>query len=161
MIGYDLKLHARKTEKPNRVDLDMSCDNCGRQSKNRFLLWFLVYVIIVLNFCNVKFRFMITGHTKSHVDSIFGPIKRRLKSTDAKFHREIYMRIDESHDRNRPFQQTGCGGRTRRRPLGRGSNGRVTSGSTPNTFSKHAFMRLGCCLQRIHQRVSSGWSMVY
>ena len=76
MISYFLGL--LKTIR-NVKYIDMAADNCSGQNKNRFVIWFLCWLIINLDYESIILRFLISGHTKNRCDGAFGLVKKKLK----------------------------------------------------------------------------------
>ena len=61
-------------------NLVLHADNCSRQNKNRFVLWYLTWRIIMKMDNSIKLCFLIAGHTKNVCDGSLGHVKRHLKS---------------------------------------------------------------------------------
>ncbi|XP_055955699.1 uncharacterized protein LOC126815989 isoform X1 [Patella vulgata] len=62
-------------------DLDMHCDNCSGQNKNRYMLWYLAWRVMHGLHRTVTLNFLITGHTKFAPDWCFGLIKQKFRKT--------------------------------------------------------------------------------
>lgn len=76
--------------------LRLHADNCGGQNKNRYVLWYLVWLCWVGIEDVVELHFLIAGHTKNVCDGAFGHIKRRLSHTDAYTPGDMLKIIEES-----------------------------------------------------------------
>jgi hypothetical protein len=57
-------------------------DNCRGQNKNKYVMWYLVWLASTGRVKHVEFKFMIKGHTHFIVDSNIGHIKRELRRSD-------------------------------------------------------------------------------
>lgn len=60
----------------------LSVDNCGGQNKNRYMPWFLSFLVIIIEEKCVELCLMIPGHTKNLCDGRFGLVKRLLRRVD-------------------------------------------------------------------------------
>ena len=67
---------------PHRV-LQVNADNCSGQNKNRFMIWYFAWRVILRLTDEVQVSFLVAGHTKSLCDARFALIKRRLRSMEA------------------------------------------------------------------------------
>lgn len=47
-----------------------------------FVLWFMIYPTVTLNYLTVILRYVITGQTKNQVDGEFLLIERKIKCQD-------------------------------------------------------------------------------
>lgn len=59
-------------------EISLHCDNCGGQNKNRWVIWYVVFLSMT-RFKVATLRFLIPGHTKNRCDSAFGLVKREVK----------------------------------------------------------------------------------
>ena len=58
------------------TDADLHCDNCSRQNKNRFVLWYCAWRVAI----GLHLHFLVMGHTKFFPpDGCFGLLKRAFK----------------------------------------------------------------------------------
>lgn len=58
--------------------LRLHADNCSGRNKNRYVLWYLCWRIIMGFHESVGLDFMVLGHTKKVFDSAFRHMKRKL-----------------------------------------------------------------------------------
>ena len=58
------------------------CDNCGGQNKNRWVVWFCSFLVLVGLCDEAHLHFLVAGHTKNAADGAFGLFKRAVKRTD-------------------------------------------------------------------------------
>ena len=63
-------------------NIRIHADNCRGQNKNKYVMWYLVWLAATGRVKHVEFKFMIKGHTHFIIDSNIGHIKRELKRTD-------------------------------------------------------------------------------
>jgi len=79
MIWY----YIRTYQNDKRI-IHLMADNCTGQNKNRYMLWFLHYLLIISEdkIDSIHLMFLIAGHTKNFCDACFGLCKRSLKSKD-------------------------------------------------------------------------------
>lgn len=57
----------------------LHADNCGGQNKNQYVFYYFIWLVIIGKLNSVDLSFMITGHTKSVVDALFGLLKSALQ----------------------------------------------------------------------------------
>ena len=63
---------------PEKVTtLLIHADNCVAQNKNKFVIQFFHMLVAIGRFTNIRFMFMLPGHTKFSVDGVFGVIKKK------------------------------------------------------------------------------------
>ena len=62
--------------------LKLHADNCTGQNKNRFVMHYLAWRVMVGLNDSIDYHFMVVGHTKNHCDAYFGLIKREMKKQD-------------------------------------------------------------------------------
>lgn len=74
----------------------LSADNCGGQNKNRFVLWYLSWVVCIGREKRVELDFMIPGHTKNVCDGRFGLVKRLLRRRDVVVPEEMMKVIENT-----------------------------------------------------------------
>lgn len=72
-------LCTRAIQTPN---IRIHADNCRGQNKNKYVMWYLVWLAATGRVKHVEFKFMIKGHTQFIVDSNIGHIKRELRRSD-------------------------------------------------------------------------------
>ena len=62
--------------------INLHADNCRGQNKNKYVMWYLIWLAATNRVKHVEFKFMIKGHTQFIVDSNIGHIKRNLRQND-------------------------------------------------------------------------------
>ncbi len=72
-------LCTRTIKTPN---IRIHADNCRGQNKNKYVMWYFLWLAATGRVKHVEFKFMIKGHTQFIVDSNIGHIKRELKGSD-------------------------------------------------------------------------------
>ena len=72
-------LSSRTIQTPN---ITIHADNCRGQNKNKYVMWYLIWLAATCRVKHVEFKFMIKGHTQFIVDSNIGHIKRELRRSD-------------------------------------------------------------------------------
>lgn len=63
-------------------DVDLHCDNCSGQNKNKLLLWYLCWRTLCGPHTSVKLHFLVVGHTKFAPDWCFGLFKQQFRRTE-------------------------------------------------------------------------------
>ena len=76
--------------------LRLHADNCSGHYKNRFVLFFLLYLVQIQEFDAVELCFMVAGHTKNECDSSFGHVKSMYRSRDVFSPIDVMKVISES-----------------------------------------------------------------
>ena len=61
------------------TDVDLHCDNCSGQNKNRFVLWYCAWRVATGLHKSITLNFLVVGHTKFFPDSCFGLLKRAFR----------------------------------------------------------------------------------
>ncbi|KAM9364293.1 uncharacterized protein KZ484_010563 isoform 2-T3 [Pholidichthys leucotaenia] len=61
--------------------VDLHCDNCTKQNKNKVVLWYFAWRVIHGLHKSITLNFLITGHTKFSPDWCFGLIKQKFRKT--------------------------------------------------------------------------------
>ena len=61
------------------TDVDLHCDNCSGQNKNRFVLWYCAWRVATGLHESFTLNFLVVGHTKFFPDSCFGLLKRTFR----------------------------------------------------------------------------------
>jgi len=64
------------------VELDLHCDNCSGQNKNKFVLWYLAWRVLTKQHMQIRVHFMPAGHTKFAPDWCFGLLKRNFRRSE-------------------------------------------------------------------------------
>ena len=72
-------LFSRKIQTPN---IRIHADNCTGQNKNKYVMWYLIWLAATGRVRRVEFKFMIKGHTHFIVDSGIGHAKKELRRSD-------------------------------------------------------------------------------
>jgi len=78
------------------TDVQLHCDNCSGQNKNRFVLWYCAWRVCVGLHQSISLNFMITGHTKFAPDGCFGLLKRAFKRHAVSSLEEFEKVVNES-----------------------------------------------------------------
>ncbi|EDQ85346.1 uncharacterized protein MONBRDRAFT_11901 [Monosiga brevicollis MX1] len=79
---HDALADPRLASLPQARYLELHADNCAGQNKNRFVMQYLAWRIMVGLSETINLHFMVLGHTKNHCDAYFGLIKRKLRRRD-------------------------------------------------------------------------------
>ncbi len=61
------------------TDVNLHCDNCSGQNKNRFVLWYCAWRVAMGLHQSIILNFLVVGHTKFHPDGCFGLLKQAFK----------------------------------------------------------------------------------
>ena len=69
----------RQIKTPN---IRIHADNCRGQNKNKYMMWYLVWLVSTGRLKRAEIKFMIKGHTHFIVDSGIGHTKRELRRSD-------------------------------------------------------------------------------
>ena len=69
----------RKIQSP---DIRIHADNCTGQNKNKYVMWYLIWLAATGRVRRIEFKFMIKGHTHFIVDSGIGHAKKELRRSD-------------------------------------------------------------------------------
>lgn len=70
---------SRQIKAPN---IRIHADNCTGQNKNKYVMWYLVWLVSFSPLKRAEIKFMIKGHTHFIVDSGIGHTKRELRRSD-------------------------------------------------------------------------------
>lgn len=81
-------------------NINLTADNCSGQNMNRYVLWYLFWLVSTGRKSRVKMCFPIIGHTKKSGDGAFGCAKRCLRELDDNFTEETMRFIEESSAKN-------------------------------------------------------------
>ena len=65
-----------------KEELQLHCDNCPGQNKNKYVLWYLAWRCMHGLHKHVTLNFMIAGHTKFSPDFCFGLLKKRFQASE-------------------------------------------------------------------------------
>ncbi|XP_056016758.1 uncharacterized protein LOC125653193 [Ostrea edulis] len=77
------------------------CDNCAGQNKNRYVMAYFCWRILVGLHREVTIRFQIPGHTKCLVDAGFSYIKKLYRRTDNDSFSDLVRTVQKSSTTNR------------------------------------------------------------
>jgi hypothetical protein len=64
-----------------KTHVDLNCDNCSGQNKNKFVFWYCAWWAMHKLHHNLDLHYLITGHTKFAPDWCFDFIKQRFRKT--------------------------------------------------------------------------------
>lgn len=73
-VHYYLENHGLE-----ETDAHFHADNCSRQNKNNYFLWYFACRTLMLLHQSITYSFLIAGHTKFGPDRCFGLIKKSYK----------------------------------------------------------------------------------
>ena len=94
-------LHRYLEKTPHAKVLHAHCDNCTGQNKNKTVLAYLCWRILVGLEDDIKLSFMIVGHTRCTVDGGFGVVKKKFRSSDTDTAAQLTQMINASGHRNK------------------------------------------------------------
>ena len=80
--------------------VDLHCDNCSGQNKNRYVLWYFCWRVLNGYHKSVSVHFMVSGHTKFAPDGGFGLVKRRFTRTEVNCLEDIKNIVESSSKSN-------------------------------------------------------------
>ena len=64
----------------NKRSLKFMADNCQGQYKNKFMVWWMVYLLAVSpTVSEIELRFLMADHSKNFCDACFGMCKRSIR----------------------------------------------------------------------------------
>ena len=69
----------RRIQTPN---IRIHADNCTGQNKNKYVLWYLMWLVTTNRLSHIELKFMIKGHTHSIIDGGIGQTKKELRRSD-------------------------------------------------------------------------------
>jgi len=72
-------LVSREIQTPN---IRIHADNCRGQNKNKYVMWYLIWLVSTGRAKRIELKFMIKGHTHFIVDSGIGHTKRELRRSN-------------------------------------------------------------------------------
>lgn len=78
------------------TNLDLHCDNCSGQNKNRYVVWYLAWRCMVGLHDNITLNFLVTGHTKFAPDWCFGLFKQTFRRTPVSCLEDISQAVQSS-----------------------------------------------------------------
>lgn len=81
--------------------LRIHADNCAGQNKNRYVLWYLCWRVLIGLNNSIELCFLIAGHTKNVCDGAFGHVKRRLNQTDTHTPADMMSVTENSRSRTK------------------------------------------------------------
>ena len=73
--------HFFETHNLGEANLHLHCDNCSGQNKNRFVMQYLCWRVMVGLNKKITVSFLIVGHTKFSPDWCFGLFKQTFRRT--------------------------------------------------------------------------------
>lgn len=82
MLSYVLRTVKNNEATRKAKHLRLHADNCSGQNKNRYVLFFIFFLVWCGEYESVELCFMVAGHTKNECDSAFGHIKRKFRESD-------------------------------------------------------------------------------
>lgn len=78
------------------TDVNLHCDNCSGQNKNRYVLWYCAWRVAVGLHKSITLNFLITGHTKFAPDWCFGLLKQAFRRHAVSSITELESVVNES-----------------------------------------------------------------
>ena len=76
--------------------MDLHCDNCSGQNKNRFMLNYLVWRVMCGLHTEITINFMPPGHTKFAPDWCFGLLKKKFRREEVHCLDDLARVVDSS-----------------------------------------------------------------
>lgn len=76
--------------------LQLHCDNCSGQNKNRYMLWYCAWRCMVGLHDTISLNFLLVGHTKFAPDWCFGLFKQKFRRTPVSCLEDICWAVRES-----------------------------------------------------------------
>lgn len=70
------------TREAKTQSIMIHADNCTGQNKNKYVIWYLIWLAATGRIKRIELKFMIKGHTHFIVDSGIGHTKRELRRSD-------------------------------------------------------------------------------
>jgi hypothetical protein len=64
------------------LEVKIHADNCRGQNKNKFVMWYLLWLVSTDRLNRIEIKFMIKGHTHFIVDSNIGYTKKELRRSE-------------------------------------------------------------------------------
>jgi len=64
------------------LNVKVHADNCKGQNKNKFVMWYFLWLVSTGRLNRIEIKFMIKGHTHFIVDSNIGHTKRELRKSE-------------------------------------------------------------------------------
>ena len=89
-------LHHYLEETQHARDLHLHCDNCVGQNKNKSLMAYMAWRILVGKEDSIAISFMVVGHTRCAVDGGFGLAKKKFRSSDTDTFDQLATLVSES-----------------------------------------------------------------
>nr|KAG5697526.1 hypothetical protein BaRGS_019480 [Batillaria attramentaria] len=86
------------------MSMDVHCDNCSGQNKNKYVLWYMAWRTLRALHSEITVNFMPAGHTKFAPDWCFGLLKRRFRLSEVHCLQDLCNVVETSTKRriNRP-----------------------------------------------------------
>jgi len=101
MIHHVIDIHTASERFQNPIEnLTLHCDNCSGQNKNRYVLWYFCWRVIMGLEKSITLYFLVAGHTKNRCDGAFGLVKRKLKTVNVDCPAQMMKVIQESSKSN-------------------------------------------------------------
>jgi len=95
-------LHRYLQNTPHSKHLHGHCDNCCGQNKNKTVMAYLCWRVLVGLEEDIMLSFMVVGHTRCTVDGGFGVIKKKFRASDTDTVSQLVQLVDSSGHRNSP-----------------------------------------------------------
>jgi len=92
-------LHCFLTSIPRlTAKIHLWADNCGGQNKNKTMLWYLCWLVIIQNPKEIVLGFQIKGHTRNSVDRGLGNVKQKANRNEV-WIPETYAELVDTTDK--------------------------------------------------------------
>ena len=76
----------------------LHCDNCSRQNKNKFMIWYFLWRVCTEKHDKITLNFLITGYTKFAPDWCFGLLKQTFRRTPVSCLSDMVSDVNSSTD---------------------------------------------------------------
>eukprot|EP00117_Sycon_ciliatum_P016477 scpid44506/ scgid15886/ len=87
----------------------LHCDNCAGQNKNRTIVAYFCWRVIMGLHDRIELSFMLTGHTRCLVDGCFGLLKQKFRRSDCYTMGQLVAVVNESASCNKAQLIPGSG----------------------------------------------------
>ena len=76
--------------------MQLHCDNCSGQNKNKYLMWYLAWRVMSGLHMEISINFMPAGHTKFAPDWCFGLLKKRFRVSEVHCLKDLVIVVNSS-----------------------------------------------------------------
>lgn len=99
-----LEYYVTKEKTLNQNQLDLYCDNCYSQNKNRYIFTFLDQLCARGIFEKITVSYPIPGHSMMPIDRDFALIERKRKKYDKIYTPEYYVQLIKNSKNTNKFE---------------------------------------------------------